>query len=94
MRALSIRRAAALQGRGVAGVEILDGSGGVLARSDREGKVEPLLPQANMQCPERRVLDSGLRAARGGWSAPLLLDLSEDVVVPDANSVSVAPDQG
>ena len=82
------------QGRGVEGVEILDGSGVVLARSDSDGKVERLLPQATMECPERRVLDSRLRAALGEWSAPLLLDLAEDMVVPDGTSDSAAPDQG
>jgi len=82
------------QGRAVEGIEILDSSGGVLGRSDSEGKVERLVPQATMQCPERRVLDSRLRATRGEWSAPLLLDLAEDVVVPDATAGSALPNQG
>jgi len=81
-------------GGAVEGVEVLDGSGGVLGRSDRDGKIERFLPQATMQCPERRVLDSRLRAARGEWNAPLRLDLAEDVVVPDGSSDSAAPDQG
>ncbi len=82
------------QGRAVEGIAILDGSGGVLGRSDSEGKVERLVPQATMQCPERRILDSRLRAARGEWSAPLLLDRAEDVVVPDATTDSALPNQG
>ena len=82
------------QGVAVEGVEVLDGSGGILGRSDRAGKIERLLPQATMQCPDRRVLDSRLRAALGEWSAPLRLDLAEDVVVPDATSDAAAPDQG
>ena len=80
------------RGRGVAGVEIRDAKGAVLASTNEAGKVEPLIALETVTCPQRSLVAAKLQATFGSWVEPLTLAArsAQVLVVP---TESARPDQ-